>query len=578
MEKVNEINKTQTQTIEREVLKLLQTCRESNVDFSDEDLDQKFENMWACIKAELSMHKLEARDIQQEVLGLLQSNFISKTGHSKKQLNECDLNKCGLENFTVKSKLFQKVELNILKHKSEKVQMHRSEKEICEICDSIIEDCASFVSEKEQSAADFHYTFIKEILKRIDEKTKEFELSEECEVDLKLHICGHAYKQFKFMHNKFIENNNPQRQLEQSKSKFKEEFKDLFHKRDQCQKKAKEFTEEFLKPAVQDYVNRKLGPDIADEVMKGDNGKDYSTAKHFQHSLLKQMLLEDKYENYKAYTSSYESFVKMWIKKSIEMLSKYGKLSMLQKRHLSDIVKKITDTVTLLTDEADENTDIKVFIQQICTRLKELIFSNESVNSFLILNTAKIEQFSISITEFVKQMEESMAQSYDNQREMINFELLPFKPHDMLFKRVIGCGRQCPFCGTPCEAGGKEHKEHFASMHRPEGLGLYRWVQTGKLVTDICSSLVISGKTFRCEDTKEQLVPCKKYRKIYPDWRITGDAKVEATDYWKYVLMKFNKKFAEDYKAEPADIPQGWTQLTQQHALESLRHSFKINK
>ncbi|KAJ8384926.1 hypothetical protein AAFF_G00197340 [Aldrovandia affinis] len=35
--------------------------------------------------------------------------------------------------------------------------------------------------------------------------------------------------------------------------------------------------------------------------------------------------------------------------------------------------------------------------------------------------------------------------------------ILPIKPQDELFKRVFGCGEQCPFCKVACEAGGKDH-------------------------------------------------------------------------------------------------------------------------
>ncbi|XP_076135269.1 interferon-induced very large GTPase 1-like [Alosa pseudoharengus] len=562
MEKVNEIKNTQTETIEKGVLELLQICQKSNV-LTDDYLDQEFEKMWEGIKAKLSSYRLETKNLQPEFFRVLKSSFIAKTGHSKKELNDCDLNEYGQGGFTVKLKRFQETE-NLLRY--------RPEKQMQDICNNIIIDCNSFVSEKVQSKIDFNKTYIREILRIIDEKAKHCEMDEECEVALKLHICGRAFREFQKMHKYFIEFNNPQRQLELTKSTFKEGFKDLFHRRDQCQKKAKEFTEKCLKQAVHDYVNKKLGLDIADEIMKGNSGVHYCTVTHFQHALLKVMLLEDRYENYKAYICSYESFVKQCIMMQTDQMAKDGKIAILQKKHLSEIVTKITDTVTLLTEQANENTDIKAFIQNICTDLKgQLIFSKDYVNSFLILNTAKIEQFSISLGEFIKEMEESLAQSYDNQSD------LPFKPHIMLFERMFGCGKQCPFCGTPCEAGGKEHSEHFSSMHRPLGLGSYRWRENDKLVTDICSSVVNSGSKFQSDKTKGKPVSYKEYRTVYPNWKITGDAKVEATDYWKYVLMKFNTEFARDYDSEPADIPPNWTKLTPHDAMESLTKSFNIS-
>ena len=51
---------------------------------------------------------------------------------------------------------------------------------------------------------------------------------------------------------------------------------------------------------------------------------------------------------------------------------------------------------------------------------------------------------------------------------------------------------------------------------------------------------------------------------------------MEASDYWKRVLMRFNNEFAEAYRAQPADIPEAWTTLTAEDALRSLRESFNM--
>ena len=51
---------------------------------------------------------------------------------------------------------------------------------------------------------------------------------------------------------------------------------------------------------------------------------------------------------------------------------------------------------------------------------------------------------------------------------------------------------------------------------------------------------------------------------------------MEASDYWKYVLMKFNSEFAKAYDVQPADIPEDWRRLTAEDALRSLRESFNM--
>lgn len=67
---------------------------------------------------------------------------------------------------------------------------------------------------------------------------------------------------------------------------------------------------------------------------------------------------------------------------------------------------------------------------------------------------------------------------------------------------------------------------------------------------DICTTSVISDCTFRNSKTGGEWHPYKEYRHIYPDWHITRHRSMEASDYWKYVLMKFNNEFAEAYVKE----------------------------
>ncbi|XP_035281746.1 interferon-induced very large GTPase 1-like [Anguilla anguilla] len=153
---------------------------------------------------------------------------------------------------------------------------------------------------------------------------------------------------------------------------------------------------------------------------------------------------------------------------------------------------------------------------------------------------------------------------------------LPFQPQKELFNRVFGCGSQCPFCKTPCEAGGKNHTEHFASIHRPEGTGSYRYTVSGKLSVHVCSTCVVSEGTFCSSETEGKYHPYEDYRSIYPDWLIQPDSSIQASDYWKYVFNRFNEQFAKEYDAKPADIPSLWTDITQDQAMKSLEKSFQM--
>lgn len=42
----------------------------------------------------------------------------------------------------------------------------------------------------------------------------------------------------------------------------------------------------------------------------------------------------------------------------------------------------------------------------------------------------------------------------------------------------------------------------------------------------------------------------------------------------RFVLARFNEKFAKEYEQDPAKIPEDWKTITETEALASLRESF----
>uniref|UniRef100_A0A4W5PFJ3 Interferon-induced very large GTPase 1 n=1 Tax=Hucho hucho TaxID=62062 RepID=A0A4W5PFJ3_9TELE len=384
------------------------------------------------------------------------------------------------------------------------------------------------------------------------------------------------------MHEDFIDVNDPKKCLELSKSKYLTEFKDLFHNRDQCLKKAKDFTKLCLQPAVQDYVTKMIGPDVVDEVKTGEGSEDYSTRGAFQFAILQQLLTDGEYEKYEGYIHHYSWFVKDWLfEQIVQQLSNDNSLKKLEKKHLSEIVKIITYTISNIRETTGMKhvNDVKTFIQNICSALKEKLVLKDALDSILILNTADTKQFADFLTELVKEMEQSLAAKYDKGRYIKErLKSLPFKPQDKLFTVLFGCGKQCPFCGAPCEAGGKEHAQHFTSIHRPQGLRGVKFIPTNKLVTNICSSDVTSNLKFiHPLVTGEDSHPCKDYRKYYPDWIIPGDPSIKASDYWKYVMATFQDRIAKDRDSTlPADLPEDWKALTPGDALKSLKGAFNM--
>ncbi|XP_033465770.2 interferon-induced very large GTPase 1-like [Epinephelus lanceolatus] len=573
MTELDKIKENHAKELEGRVCALIEQCRGKNVEMTGKELDKEFDKMWNRMVKELSFSKQKPADVFARVYHYLRENLRRKGSHVCQLLSEKTLTECGLVPFKYTAEGF----FNQLKHKITKwFNIEDHIKTVQQMADSIIADCKQYVTEKVERKSNYHDTYIQEILHMIDGKlqnNKEVKTEIEFEVSLKQHICGDAARQFQKMHEDFIHENDPYRCLNENKAKFLADFKDVFHKRDQCQKKAEEFTNCCLKPAVEDFVKRSLGPDIIGEMM---TSQQFSTRIYLQYTILLDLLTKDDFEKYLSYIGSYEDYVKKWILDQIvERFSKGSIMFELEDKHVQSSIRNITNAISKAKTKKSGN--LKTFVEDVCQELGDkLVISQDALGAFMILNNADPEQFAHWLTDCLKDMTEALREEFKETNIQMKLRKLNVNPQNELFTKLIGCGKQCPFCKAPCEAGEKTHTEHWTSLHRPDGLGAYRWFWTNKLAIDICSSSVLTDICFCCNATNGQSHPFKRYKEIFPDWKIVPEASLQASDYWKYVLERFNDKFAKKYNAKPADIPASWKGITCKQAEASIKESFNI--
>lgn len=312
---------------------------------------------------------------------------------------------------------------------------------------------------------------------------------------------------------------------------------------------------------------------------------EYSSRFFFQYNIQKELLQKEEFESFVKYIQKYEIYVKDWIFQHIlQKMSEDKTLCKLKNDNLKIIVTKITEA----TEQASKGEDgatlpdnqesIAVLINNMRKYLiKDISMSEEAGKTTLSNIQSTCQPFTKSLMKSLSEMKEELQEEFSNSEDIIEtLNKLPIKPHDELFKRVFGCGQQCPFCKVPCEDGGKEHKKHHATVHRPQGLGKNKYVETEKLVETLCTTDVNSKRTFRNTDTNFELHPYKDYTKFYPDWVIPPDPTIEASDYWKYILAQYNDRFAQEFKAKPADVPDAWRSITKEQALKGLKDAFNM--
>ncbi|XP_043073006.1 interferon-induced very large GTPase 1-like [Puntigrus tetrazona] len=579
IEKVELIKRNQRDNMKKEVLNLISVFRNSTNSLSESQLNEEFKKLWDGTVKQYSFTALPRQDVVKEIYRLLHNNLEMK-GRAVQEmlLNVTSLDQCGIGPFFAKDETPEQRD----ERRNSLMQM---------ACERITNDCETLISSKTREKSDYNSADIQELLCSIDknlESCSESEINPEVEAALKIHICGIAARAFQKMHDDYIQRNDPLKSLENFKEEWLADFKDLYYQRDQCQNKAETCMNKCFGPAVMEYINKRLGPDIVDEMLTSKRGVDFSTRSLFQFSLLKQLLQEDDFSNVSAYVENYEKYVTEWIsEKIIEHFSKDDALLKLELKHLSVIINKLKQAVSY-QKEVDicysnklQRTNIHRFVTFIFTRLnKDLVAPTDTLNATLFLNNSDTAEFADCLLSSIRKMHQSLADQLfreSNVRGKLN-RLSLNRPQEELFKKMFGCGKKCPFCSAPCEAVGNDHPEHFTSAHRPQGIRNYSWFSTGKLVPDICSSLVASEKKFCGKSTGYEWHPYKEYRQIHPDWRIQSDTSIEATDFWKYIFAKYNTKFAERYNVSPADLPADWYKISVEQANKCLKKTFKHSK
>ncbi|XP_050812614.1 interferon-induced very large GTPase 1-like [Gopherus flavomarginatus] len=576
--KIDQLQTRYMKTIEGKVDGLLQDCRERDKALKPNELEREFAKMWKETLAELPLESLPLRQIHKDIHYQLCKDLENRGSLVKQMLHKAQ----NLLTYQTKPFCMKKEYLDLAWYKAAmEFITQQCKHELEEFTKSLVEECRRYIGQRVHSQGDYDQTYCRELLWMINERLQQKVAGKMCtsasfEVDLKLHILGEAASAFQKMHEAFLKKNDPQRRLEELRPQYFSTFRDLYYEKDACQKRAFDFCDRCLKPALWEYMKKRLGIEIVDNFLSSGESIEYGSRSFFQFTMQKKLLEEMDFNNYVKYVSNYEVFVKSWIQTRLfDHYRETGGLRELEKAVLATIMKKIRDA--LESSEHKDALTVSEFLDHFCQAMcKELVLSKDSLEVILFKNTASVRQFSVDIQIFLAQVEDGILSEWEELSGEMVFTQLQFKPQDEIFKRVFGCGKQCPFCNVPCEAGGSDHKEHFASVHRPQGLGRYRDETSKRLTYSLCSSDVVSSVLFRNLHTAFQWHPYKDYRQFYPTWRIQPDPSINASDYWKFIFRKFNYHFAKEYNAEPADLPIEWKKITKKQALQSIREAFNM--
>ncbi|XP_018428167.1 PREDICTED: interferon-induced very large GTPase 1-like [Nanorana parkeri] len=566
-------------TIEEKATSLLDNCKNVKHQLSDKELKSEFEVMWNKTLSGLQFSSLKKHNVSQEMIDQLRKDMRHKAGYLNEKLNEVksldDYGQNGLDldkKYTQDSWYENMPEVNNAEYWDK----------VNSLVTSLKEQCNRHVTEQVNTMKDYDQTYCQELLNFINERLNEedvrsLHLTPLFELDLKLLLLGQTAPIFQKKHNIFFQENNMKSYLDEIKPQYFSTFKNVYQEKDESKIRAQKFCEVCLKPALSDYVYKNLGGEIVNDILTSGDSIRYSSRTFFQYTLLKELLENHNSTLYIKYNNHYETFVKGWIVKFITNRYKEStSLESLKTIILACISRKVRQT--LKDPRVRETSSVSQCLKTFCLILKkDLVILQNEMKVIAFQNNASPVQFSADIVEFLEGVEKEIITEIKHFTIEYVLNKATLKPQDELFKKVFGCGKQCPFCKAPCEAGAANHKEHFASVHRPQGLGTYRCTESKELSCSICTTDVVGNTTFLNSDTEWKAHLYKEYRKIYPDWTIQPDVTIGASSYWKYIFKEFNKQFSDYYNAKPATLPEDWHQITKEQALQNLKESFNMN-
>ena len=411
----------------------------------------------------------------------------------------------------------------------------------------------------------------KDVLRQIAEiKDERFRTTTEYKVSMVHFIERKAVAAFTEMHIKYCDESSPEALLEQKKVSYHGIFVDQMGQGNA----AVTFCNTALKTIILTNIEEQLSCTELLDALRKHPDKLFRDVKSIQAEIMDDLMKTNTFEKFIGYITNYEMYVKcMMAKQSEQFFDDDDHLKNLAKNKLENVMKAVKKAVD---ETVQDLPDQEPFINTFLAKIDTLKIPQAEITAFLELpkEPEKYQFAAIIHQQLEDSLRKDVLQIIDSWKTLDKLE--EKRLTEFLFKEIIGCDARCPFCKVPCDAhsGSRTQGNHSATLHRPQGLGGYRCTKTDKLIArDCCSDIGSNAMFSHGEDGKESTY-YTKYKKVYPDWYIQGDANPDSEKYWKWVLANHNAEFAKYYSATKADVPEQWTRYSEADVAQDVADNY----
>ncbi|XP_035983305.1 interferon-induced very large GTPase 1 [Fundulus heteroclitus] len=440
-------------------------------------------------------------------------------------------------------------------------------------------ECLDALKRKPIAATGYSSAYLQELGNTIKQKVSEFEsernftFKKEFTVDLSLYVFDRTESWLLQSHKKYKDKNDVLTYLDSKKSEYYNIFRS-FCKGSSSAVVFGGMICKNLKASAVEAVSNKTAVDIAGKMMCSFPAFSQNRLNLEKHVLTSLAEKED-FNSFITYIKNprrhVEAFVKEEVKKYVFSAQK-DKVQNILKKNTEDINRLISQALFDATEKPKkEGGDIEMWVEEFSSKLEpHLTLNTISCQNFIDINNFDFlkEEIEKGLKVIIKEMSNLSLNTVNDCRH---------KPEQILIDQLCnGCWEICPFCSAVCTNTLKDHspEKHSVPFHRPGGVK--GWHTRGKvdLVTDFCTTLVASDRSFYPEHDSQETVPFKQYPTAgekYASWSITADASMLA--YWKWFVCHFQKDMEDHYKLKfqgHGKIPHEWKKLCKEDAIRSL--------
>ncbi|XP_064116824.1 interferon-induced very large GTPase 1-like [Macrobrachium nipponense] len=519
-------------------------------------------------------HEMVDYGIQPEFEEVLLQYFPDSATKVKNQIRTRLTYQRSSRNFTVITQ----------KHiKDPKISQEDARAYIQELVNVLFDDVQSYIDEIEIQC--FRDIYIEKIIRMIIEMEglcKDVTaLTKTFKIELAVYLCQYSVPMFCDKHKAYLESMDQRLIYERDNyGPCFESFANFYYRSTNEQALASVLSERLCN-AIEKAIRVNLRTELVEDIR--NNVPELRLKPSFLRAVLHKLLVEDDFEQFYLYLTDRDTCLQQWLSYFIDQYlftSERGELNRYTKIAFRNIERLLSVTCEMIvrplpsSSEKSMDSWFEEFIQRVTDKLplplQDLL---GLADGYKIVS---LESFANQLSDKIRNCQDKLQGTFKNHTPDHQKAIQENNIYKLIANECKGCTEKCPFCYAPCSLNTCGHTElgidHFALAHHPQACGSCRYQISGKLATESCEALVASNVFFVRRENNWIPHLYKNYKKIFPDWKIQGDASVEATPYWKWFLVKYERQLAERYKAERPDIPTSWKTITKEAALKFLEH------